>query len=81
MEVVVNDYIPGLYGSSLKRSKCVGYCKYHKCGLTTKTLKNHKCLCKQCNALEKYEEHDYWRQRECMKAKRKMRKEGMTLKV
>lgn len=74
MEVVVNEYIPGLYGSTLRKNQCVGYCHYHHCGLTTRTLKGHKCLFKQCNDLEKYQEHEYWKHRERMKEIRNERK-------
>jgi hypothetical protein len=58
----------GLYGSQINRSKAVGYCYYHKAALTVKTMKCHECLKKQCDALKKYEEHDYWRQRAQKKA-------------
>lgn len=64
----------GLYGSEINPSKAVGYCKYHKAALTTKTLKKHECLCKQCNALVKYETHDYWRQRQQKKEWKKSHK-------
>lgn len=66
--------LQGLYGSEICQSKAVGYCKYHQAALTTRTLKKHECLNKQCNALIKYENHDYWRQREVIKARRKARK-------
>jgi hypothetical protein len=64
----------GLYGSYVNKSKVVGYCKYHHCALTVRTLKCHECLNKQCNALQKYEEHDYWRQREAIKARKREKK-------
>ena len=65
----------GLYGSYINQSKVVGYCKYHNVALTARTLRCHECLNKQCNALQKCEEHDYWRQRERKKELRKARKE------
>ena len=77
MTVNENGEIFGLYGSYIQPSRAVGYCKRHGAALTVKTLKNHECLCKQCNALEKYEEHDYWRQREQKKMLRKARKENL----
>lgn len=67
--------LKGLYGSSICKSKAVGYCRYHHAALTTKTLKGHECLKKQCNALTRYD-HDYWRQREVIKAQKKANKCG-----
>ena len=64
----------GLYGSYIDPLKAVGYCKRHGTVLTVRTLKCHECLNKQCNALEKYEAHDYWRQREQKKALKKAKK-------
>ena len=52
----------------------VAYCKYHKCNMTTKQMKCKNCLGKQCWHLVKNEDHQYWRQRESMKQKRKDRK-------
>ena len=69
------EILPGLYGSEIRRNKAVGYCCFHKAALTTKTLKGHSCLGKQCNALIKYEEHDFWRQHEQKKELRKARKQ------
>ena len=63
--------LPGLYGSEINKARAVGYCKLHCAALTVKTLKGHECLKKQCNALKKYEEHDFWRQHE---QKRQLRK-------
>ena len=65
----------GLYGSQINRSKAVGYCYYHKAALTVKTMKCHECLKKQCDALKKYEEHDYWRQRAQKKAMKNANKQ------
>jgi hypothetical protein len=64
----------GLYGSYIDLNKAVGYCKRHGTVLTVRTLKCHECLKKQCNALEKYETHDYWRQRAQKKELKKMKK-------
>jgi hypothetical protein len=64
----------GLYGSQIEKSKAVGLCHYHKTAMTVKTLKQHGCLCKNgrhCDALQKYEEHDYWRQRAQKKEQKK----------
>lgn len=75
MEINKTEMLPGLYGSQIARNRAVGYCHYHKAALTTKTLKCHGCLGKQCDALKKYEEHDFWRQHEQKKALRKQRKQ------
>ena len=77
MEINKQEMLPGLYGSQISINKMVGYCKYHRCALTVKTLKCHECLNKQCNALQKCEEHDYWRQRAQRKELRKLRKERL----
>ena len=74
MDINKTEMLHGLYGSQVSRSKAVGYCKRHCAALTVKTLKCHECLRKQCNALKKYDEHDYWRQREVMKARKKAKK-------
>lgn len=75
MEENTMDLMPGLYGSYISKNRAVGYCHYHKAALTTKTLKCHGCLGKQCDALERYEEHDFWRQHEQKKALRKAKKQ------
>lgn len=75
MEINNLEVLPGLYGSEIRRSKAVGYCAFHKVALTTKTLRGHECLKKQCDALQRYEEHDFWRQHEQKKALRKARKQ------
>ena len=75
MDINKTQTLHGLYGSQIKRNKAVGYCRYHCAALTVKTLKCHECLKKQCNALKKYEEHDYWRQHEQKKELRKNRKQ------
>ena len=68
------ELLQGLYGSQISKNKMVGYCMYHQAALTVKTLKGHECLRKQCNALQKCEEHDYWRQHDLKKELRKARK-------
>ena len=51
-----------------------GYCKLHHCNLTVKQIKHKECLGKQCWHLKKNENHDWWRQREVIKQKRKENK-------
>ena len=68
------EIVKGLYGSEFDKSRSCGYCHlHHKC-LTVKQLRQHDCLRKQCFHLEKYEEHQWWKQREATKQKRKIRK-------
>ena len=50
------------------------YCTHHSCNLTVKQIKCKNCLQKQCWYLRKNEQHDWWRQREVIKNKRKERK-------
>lgn len=70
-----NNLIMGLYGSHISKTKAVGYCYYHKAALTVKTMKGHECLKKQCDAFKKYEGHDFWRQHEQKKERRKAKKQ------
>lgn len=70
MEVSTTEKLPGLYGSEINPSRVIGYCKRHGKYLTVPMLKQHKCLGKSCNALDK-KEHDYWVQREVLKARKK----------
>ena len=75
MDMNKAEALYGLYGSHISRSKAVGYCRHHCAALTAKTLKGHECLKKQCNALKKYEDNDFWRQHEQRKELRKARKQ------
>ena len=77
MDIEKTEMLHGLYGSQIHRTRAVGYCKRHCAVLTVKMLKGHNCLGKQCNALKKYEDHDYWRQQEQRKGWRKARKQAM----
>lgn len=47
------------------------YCKLHCGSLTVKEMKRKGCLGKQCRHLQKNEQHEYWRQRELAKARKK----------
>jgi hypothetical protein len=69
------ELLPGLYGSSITKNRAVGFCHFHKSALTVKTMKCHECLKKQCDALERYVEHDFWRQHEQKKELRKAKKQ------
>jgi hypothetical protein len=59
-----------LYNTEISEKRCVGYCWHHHCYVTVTQIKQKECLKKQCNALERYE-HEYWRQRELAKARKK----------
>ena len=51
------------------------FCRLHRCSMTVKQMRCKDCLNKQCRHLVKNEEHQYWRQRELIKQKRKQRKQ------
>jgi hypothetical protein len=51
------------------------YCRYHHCGMTVKQMRCKDCLKKQCHYIVKNENHQYWKQREATKQKRKDRKQ------
>lgn len=51
------------------------YCRHHHCGMTVKQMRCKDCLKKQCRYLIKNNEHQYWKQREMTKQKRKNRKQ------
>lgn len=56
---------------------CCAYCKLHHVNMTVKQMRTKGCLQKQCWHLEKNEMHQYWRQRESTKQKRKDRKQAL----
>ena len=62
-----------LYGTC--SDNCCGYCKLHHCNMTVRQMRTKECLQKECRHLVKNEEHQYWRQRELIKQKRKARKQ------
>ena len=51
------------------------YCRLHRRNMTVKQMRCKNCLQKECWHLVKNEEHQYWRQRELIKQKRKNRKQ------
>ena len=63
--------VNSLYGSKINERRVIGYCHYHKCHITSTQLKQKECLKKQCTRLEKYDNHEFWKQRELKKAKKK----------
>ena len=68
--------LQSLYNTEISEKKCIGYCGRHHCYLSVTQLKRKECLLKQCTHLEKHE-HEYWRQRELTKMRRKQRKENL----
>lgn len=52
-------------------------CQAHRGYLTTKAIKVHNCLGKQCPYLSKFPEHGYWEQRERKKELKKQYKEAL----
>ena len=66
--------VKGLYGSEFDKNRACAFCKHHLYYLTVKQVRQHNCLGKQCNYLRKNENHDWWRQREVTKQRRKERK-------
>ena len=62
-----------LFGTS--SNNVAAYCLYHHCGITVKQMRCKNCLQKECRHLVKNEDHQYWRQRELTKQKRKNRKQ------
>ena len=55
--------LQGLYGTPISEKRCIGFCRYHDCYVTSSQLKQKECLKKQCPALDRCE-HEFWRQRE-----------------
>ena len=72
--------VKGLYGSEFEKNRACAFCRHHHCYLTVKQVRRHECLQKQCWYLYKNENHDWWRQREVMKQKRKERKNELVMR-
>ncbi len=78
MDRTKKQRLKGMSGGTIDRKKAVGYCRDHRVALTTRTLKNHKCLSKQCDALKRYEDHPFWIEREQKKKAKKARKQALS---
>ena len=63
-------------GNQPKQSKAIGFCHsaQHQGYMSEKMLKAHGCLGKNCPYLEKYEDMQFWKDREKKKADKKARK-------
>lgn len=68
------NLVKGLYGSEFDKNRACGYCTHHRKYLTVKQVRQHNCLGKQCWYLKKNEQHDWWRQRDVVKQKRKAKR-------
>jgi hypothetical protein len=62
--------LKSLYNTEISEKRCVGFCRYHHCYVTATQVKQKECLKKQCNALDKHE-HEFWKQRELAKMRKK----------
>jgi hypothetical protein len=65
--------LQSLYNTEISEARAIGYCRRHHCHLSCTQLKRKECLKKQCTHLQKCE-HEFWHQRELVKAKRQQRK-------
>lgn len=66
--------------NTVARSPCA-YCKKKCVSLTVKQVKSKECLKKNCWHLVKYESHEWWKQRERDKAKKKANRNIMELTI
>ena len=64
-----------LYGTHANRKNIVGFCRYHRKWITKNQLAKHKCLKKECTALQKVK-NGFWDEREKKKLQKKQRKGG-----
>lgn len=62
--------LQGLYNTEISEKRVIGYCHRHHCYLSSTQLQRKECLKKQCNHLKKIE-HEFWRQRELKKIRKK----------
>ena len=69
--------LQSLYNTEISEKRCIGYCGRHHCYLSVTQLKRKECLQKKCTHLEK-REHEFWKQRELTKMRRKQRKDSLT---
>lgn len=65
--------VHSLYNTQLNEKHAIAYCWHHHCYVSVAQLKQKECLKKQCDALEK-REHEYWKQRELAKARKKAKR-------
>ena len=60
-----------------------GYCwsKKHRGYLSVEILQRHQCLQKQCNCLQKYENHKFWKKREMRRLMKSAMKNGQSFYI
>ena len=63
-----------LYNTETTCSRCIGYCTFHNAYVTRKQLKTKECLQKNCNALVKNTNHQFWIEREQKKEELKLKR-------
>lgn len=68
-----------LYGT-YANSPC-GKCHKHNVEITWTQVQGRKCLKKQCWHLERYPEHEAWKQHALKKQRRKARKQALKEKI
>jgi hypothetical protein len=66
----VSNMVQSLYNTEINEKRVVGYCHRHHCYISSTQLQQKECLKKQCYHLQK-KEHEFWRQRELKKTKKK----------
>ena len=64
--------------NNMYAKKPCAYCRLKDCSLTVKQVKAKECLKKQCWYLVKYD-HEWWKQREAIKKKKKEHKKAGTI--
>lgn len=69
--------LASLYNTEITEKRAVGYCNRHHCYITSTQIKQKECLSKQCYHLEK-QDHEFWRQRELTRQRRKTRKDRIS---
>ncbi|MBQ7295272.1 MAG: hypothetical protein IJW86_03665 [Clostridia bacterium] len=69
--------VKGLYGSEFDKNRACAFCRHHHKYLTVKQVRQHDCLGKQCWYLHKNENHDWWRQREVIKQRRREKRQQL----
>lgn len=65
--------VQSLYNTQINKKRAIGFCHRHHCHVTSTQLKQKECLKKECYHLEKYE-HEFWKQRELRKIKKKAKR-------
>lgn len=72
--------VKALFNSSVEPQRIIGFCHFHKAGITKEQMLKKECLNKQCDALEKLNP-EYWekreKQKELKKAWQKARKQRL----